>query len=55
MKNLAEITIEDFMQYGYVELRTLGPAYNEFGYYEHPVITSRFFCQKGTRLLDIGV
>ena len=22
---------------------TLGPAYNEFGYYEHPAITSKLF------------
>ena len=25
---------------------TLGPAYNEFGYYEHPPTTSRFLCIK---------
>ena len=25
---------------------TLGPAYYEFGYYEHPAITSRFFSLK---------
>ena len=25
---------------------TLGPAYNEFGYYEHPATTSRLFSQK---------
>ena len=26
------------------ERTTLGPAYNEFGYYEYPAITSRFLC-----------
>ena len=26
--------------------RTLGPAYYEFGYYEHPAIMSRFFSLK---------
>ena len=25
------------------DVSTLGPVYNEFGYYEHPAITSRFF------------
>ena len=25
---------------------TLGPAYNEFGYYEHPPTMSRFLCIK---------
>ena len=25
---------------------TMGPAYNEFGYYEHPAITSNFFLRK---------
>ena len=31
---------------------TLGPAYNEFGYNEHPAITSRFLC---TILIDSNV
>ena len=25
-------------------LSTLGPAYNEYGYYEHPATMSRFLC-----------
>ena len=25
----------------------LGPGYNEFGYYEHPAITSNFFSTEG--------
>ena len=29
-----------------VEPITLGLAYNEFGYYEHPSTTSRFVCVK---------
>ena len=31
---------------------TLDPAYNEFGYNEHPVIVSRFLCIK---LIDCNV
>ena len=27
-------------------LNTLGPAYNEFSYNEHPAITNRFHCIK---------
>ena len=34
---------------------TLGPAYNEFGYNEHPAITSNFFSQKKSLLIDINV
>ena len=34
---------------------TLGPAYNEFGYTEHPAKTSNFFPQKKTLLIDINV
>ena len=34
---------------------TLGPAYNEFGYYEHPHITSKYFSHKGMLLVDINV
>ena len=30
----------------YVSQSTLGPAYREFGYNEHLVITSRFLCIK---------
>ena len=31
---------------------TLGPAYNEFGYNEHPVSTSKFLCIK---IIDCNV
>ena len=34
---------------------TLGPTYNEFGYYEHPPITSKYFLQKEMLLIDINV
>ena len=30
---------------------TLGPAYNDFGYNEHPAITSNFFSQKNLLLM----
>ena len=33
---------------------TLGPAYSEFGYYEHPAITIKFCSQKGALLIDIS-
>ena len=33
---------------------TLGPAYSEFGYYEHSAITSRFFSLKRTLLIYIN-
>ena len=36
-------------------LHTLCPAYNEFGYNEHPAITSIFFRQKKSPLVDINV
>ena len=29
--------------------------YNEFGYYEHPAITSKFSSQKGTLLINFNV
>ena len=35
------------------DLSTLGPVYNEFGYYEHPTITNKF--KKGTLQIDINV
>ena len=38
-----------------MEPNKLGSAYNEFGYYEHPVIMNRFFSQKRTLLIDINV
>ena len=34
---------------------TLGPPYNEFGYNEHLAITSNFFPQKKSLLIDINV
>ena len=33
---------------------TLGPFYNEFGYYEHPAIISKFFSEKGALLIYIN-
>ena len=34
---------------------TLGPVYNEFGYNEHPAITSNFSLRKKALLIDINV
>ena len=34
---------------------TLGPAYNEFGYNQHPAITSNFFSQEKIASVDINV
>ena len=34
---------------------TLGPAYSQFDYYEHPAITTRLFDQKSRLLIDISV
>ena len=34
---------------------TLGPAYNEFAYYEHSATTNRFFFQKRRLLIDINI
>ena len=34
---------------------TLGPAYNEFGYYEHPAVMSDYIFQKRTGLIRIDV
>ena len=34
---------------------TLDPAYNEFGYNEHPAMRSNSFYQKRTLLIDIIV
>ena len=34
---------------------TLGPAYNEFGCYEHLAIMRRFFSKRGRLLIDINV
>ena len=33
-------------------LVTLGPAYNELGYNEHPAVASRFLC---TKIIDCNV
>ena len=35
-------------------MNTLGPTYNEFGYYEQPPITSRYLFQKEMLLIDIN-
>ena len=35
------------------KLNTLGPAYNEYGYYEHPVTTSNFLCTKFSPLTSM--
>ena len=39
----------------FIIVSTMGPAYNEFGYNEHPAITSRFFSRKRKPLIDINV
>ena len=36
-----------------VQVHTLGPAYNEYGYYEHPVTTSNFLCTKFSPLTSM--
>ena len=38
-----------------VFLNTLSPAYNEFGYYAHLALTSKFIPQKRTLPIDINV
>ena len=35
-----------------LKLTTMGPAYNEFGYKEHPAVMSRFLCIK---IIDCNV
>ena len=39
----------------FIIVSTMGPACNEFGYNEHPAITSRFFSRKRKPLIDINV
>ena len=34
---------------------TLGPAYSEFGYDEHPVTTRRFFSCEDISVIDFNV
>ena len=38
-----------------IRFSTLGPAYNELGYNEHSAITSIFFPEKKSLLIDISV
>ena len=36
----------DFAQYWQLNINTLGPAYNEFGYYEHVTIPIAIYVKK---------
>ena len=38
--------IHELCKSRYIGFGTLGPAYNKFGYYEHPPTMSRFLCIK---------